>query len=214
MSPTDGGDAEPAERSRVVPAPRQLAEAEGWAAVTRRRLAERTGIDIEALYRGFPDPAALVAAVPLRGFAALPAALAAARATNGDDGAWPAVVTAYLDFAYANPEVYDAMLAHTSDLTLGRNPAPGAPHAAFAELRAALAPLAAGRDPDTLAEIGWALLHGTVMLTRGGRLRPDTQEQREELIAVRLLAGPWPVRPDPGSGAPPGLRAAGRHEPG
>lgn len=208
VSPTDGPDAEPAESNqpaepagsnepaepaepaRVVAAARRLAEAEGWAAVTRRRLAERTGVDIETLYRRFPDPAALVAAVALRGFADLAAALAAARGAAGDDGAWPAVVTTYLDFAYANPEVYDAMLAHTPDLTLGRDPAPGAPRAAFAELRAALAPLAAGRDPDTLAEIGWALLHGTVMLTRGGRLRPETQEQREELIAAGLFAAP------------------------
>ncbi|MEH1098408.1 TetR-like C-terminal domain-containing protein [Micromonospora sp. CPCC 205561] len=133
-----------------------------------------------------------MSAVAVRGFADLAAALAAARAVAAeDDGCgWSAVVTAYLDFAYASPEVYDAMLAHTADLTLGRDPGPGAPRAAFAELRAALAPLAAGRDPDTLAEVGWALLHGTVMLTRGGRLRPEKQEQREELIVARLLAGP------------------------
>ncbi|MGK5518642.1 TetR/AcrR family transcriptional regulator [Micromonospora sp. URMC 107] len=196
MSSADGADAEPAERERVVLAARELAEAEGWAAATHRRLAERTGVDIEALYRRFPDPAALMSAVAVRGFADLAAALAAARATaarvtaSGAYGGWPAVVAVYLDFAYANPEVYDAMLAHTSDLTLGRDPGPGAPGAAFAELRAALAPLAAGRDPDTLAELGWALLHGTVMLTRGGRLRPDKQEQREEMIMDRLLAGP------------------------
>ncbi|MEU6073579.1 WHG domain-containing protein [Micromonospora sp. NPDC047074] len=192
MSPADGADAAPAEHERVAVAARQLAEAEGWAAVTHRRLAERIGIDIEVVYRRFPDPAALMSAVAVLGFVDLAAALAAARgrATGGARGEWPAVVTAYLDFAYASPEVYDAMLAHTSDLTLGRDPGPGAPRAAFAELRAALTPLAAGRDPDTLAEVGWALLHGTVMLTRGGRLRPDKQEQREELIVARLLAGP------------------------
>ncbi|MCL7455876.1 TetR/AcrR family transcriptional regulator [Micromonospora echinofusca] len=190
MSSADGADAEPAVSARVVLAARELAEAEGWAAATHRRLAERTGVDIEALYRRFPDPAALMSAVAVRGFADLAAALAAARAAPTGHGDWPAVVAAYLDFAYANPEVYDAMLAHTSDLTLGRDPGPGAPGAAFAELRAGVAPLAAGRDPDTLAELGWALLHGTVMLTRGGRLRPDKQEQREDMIMSGLLAGP------------------------
>ncbi|WP_326563617.1 helix-turn-helix domain-containing protein [Micromonospora peucetia] len=191
MSPADGADGVPAERERVVLAARELAEAEGWAAATHRRLAERTGVDIEALYRRFPDPAALMSAVAVRGFADLAATLAAARAAASDDGCvWPAVVAAYLDFAYASPEVYDAMLAHTSDLTLGRDPGPGAPGAAFAELRAALAPLAAGRDADTLAEVGWALLHGTVMLTRGGRLRPDRQEQREEMIMSGVFVGP------------------------
>ncbi|MGC4765474.1 TetR/AcrR family transcriptional regulator [Micromonospora sp. DT46] len=192
MSPAEEADAAPAERERLVLAARQLAEAEGWAAVTHRRLAERTGIDIEALYRRFPDLAALMSAVAVLGFADLAAALAAARdtATGGERGQWPAVVMAYLDFAYASPEVYDAMLAHTADLTLGRDPGPGAPRAASAELRAALTPLAAGRDPDTLAEVGWALLHGTVMLTRGGRLRPDVQEQREEMIMSGIFAAP------------------------
>ncbi|MFG1777588.1 TetR/AcrR family transcriptional regulator [Micromonospora sp. NPDC049051] len=192
MSPADGSDAAPAERERVALAARGLAEAEGWAAVTHRRLAERIGVDIEDVYRWFPDPAALMSAVAVLGFADLAAALAAARETaiGGGHGEWPAVVTAYLDFAYASPEVYDAMLAHTSDLTLGRDPGPGAPRAAFAELRAALAPLAAGRDPDTLAEVGWALLHGTVMLTRGGRLRPDKQEQREDMIVSGVFASP------------------------
>ncbi|MBQ1073350.1 TetR/AcrR family transcriptional regulator [Micromonospora sp. C31] len=213
MSSADGADAGPAERERVVLAARQLAEAEGWVTVTHRRLAERTGVDIEALYRRFPDPAALMSAVAVRGFADLAAALAAARAAAvpaaaapaaaAGRGDWPAVVAAYLDFAYASPEVYDAMLAHTSDLTLGRDPGPGAPGAAFAELRAALAPLAAGRDPDTLAELAWALLHGTVMLTRGGRLRPDRQEQREDMIMSGLFAGPWTPASDAAGPTPP-----------
>ncbi|MEH0985375.1 TetR-like C-terminal domain-containing protein [Micromonospora sp. CPCC 205556] len=195
MSSAAEGDAEPAGPAGVVAAARRLAEAEGWSAVTHRRLAERTGTEIELLYRRFPGPASLLSAVALRGFADLAAALATARAGAGG-GAWPAVVTTYLDFAYANPQVYDAMLAHTSDLTLGRDPAPGAPRAAFAQLRAALVPLADGRDLDTLAEVGWSLLHGVVMLTRGGRLRPDRQEQREEMIALGLLAGPVPRRGD------------------
>ena len=64
--------------------------------------------------------------------------------TGGPERAWPAVVTAYLDFAYANPEVYDAMLALTPDLALGADGVPAAPRAVFAELRAALAPRCRG----------------------------------------------------------------------
>ena len=175
--------AEQGERDHVVAVARRLAEAEGWAAVSVRRLAARAGLALADLYRHFPDREAIVAAVAVRGFADLAEALAAARAGDG----WPAVVTAYLDFAYANPEVYDAMLTHTPDLTLGAVAVPASPRTAFAELRAALAPLAAGRDPDTLAEVGWSVLHGLVMLTRGGRLRPGAQEEREVLVARRLF---------------------------
>ncbi|PZG02307.1 TetR/AcrR family transcriptional regulator [Micromonospora deserti] len=190
MPPTDGGAAAPDEPALVVAAARQLAEAEGWAAVTHRRLAERTGVAIDVLYRHFPDPAALMTAVAVCGFADLVAALTTARAAADDRRAWPVAVAAYLDFAYANPEVYDAMLAYTPDLTLGADRAPSAPQAAFAQLRAALAPLAGGRDPDTFTEVGWSLLHGVVMLTRGGRLRPQAQELREEMIAAHLLGPP------------------------
>ncbi|CCH19931.1 Putative transcriptional regulator, TetR family [Micromonospora lupini str. Lupac 08] len=179
-------------RDLIVSVARELAEAEGWAGMTTRRLAERAEVDVGDLYRHFADLEALLAAVAVCAFADLAAALAQAhsQAVGSPEGVWPAVATAYLDFAYTNPEVYDAMLALTPDLALGVDGVPAAPRAVFAELRAALTPLAAGRDPDTLAEVGWSLLHGVVMLTRGGRLRPEGQEDREALIARRLLR--WP----------------------
>lgn len=197
-APTEGATEED-RRDFIVTVARELAEAEGWTGVSTRRLAERAEIDVGDLYRHFADQEALLAAVAVCAFADLAADLAEAHAeateghaeaTEGTERAWPAVVSAYLDFAYANPEVYDAMLALTPDLALGVDGVPAAPRAVFAELRAALAPLAEGRDPDTLAEVGWSLLHGVVMLTRGGRLRPEAQEEREAMIADRLLR--WP----------------------
>ncbi|MDG4757201.1 TetR/AcrR family transcriptional regulator [Micromonospora sp. WMMD710] len=179
-------------RDLIVTVARELAETEGWAGVSTRRLSERAEIDIGDIYRHFADLEALLAAVAVCAFADLAADLAEAHAdaTDEPEGAWSAVATAYLDFAYANPEVYDAMLALTPDLALGDDGVPGAPRAVFTELRAALAPLAEGRDLDTLAEVGWSLLHGVVMLTRGGRLRPEGQEEREAMIAATLLR--WP----------------------
>lgn len=182
-------------RDLIVRVARELAETEGWAGVSTRRLSERAEIDIGDIYRHFADLEALLAAVAVCAFADLAADLAEAHAdaTEEPEGAWPAVAAAYLDFAYANPEVYDAMLALTPDLALGVDGVPAAPRAVFTELRAALAPLAEGRDPDTLAEVGWSLLHGVVMLTRGGRLRPEGQEEREAMIAERLLRWPCPA---------------------
>ncbi|MFY1577489.1 TetR/AcrR family transcriptional regulator [Verrucosispora sp. WMMD703] len=166
----------------------QLAEAEGLAAVTTRRLAERADVDLGALYQRFADRDAVVAAVAVRGFADLAAALTGARmSVDRPAEVWPAVMAAYLDFAYANPEVYDAMFAHTPELTLGAEQVPETVAATFGELRTALRPLAAGRDADILAELGWSLLHGMVMLTRGGRLRPDTQDHREHLLSQNLF---------------------------
>ncbi|MEV1333638.1 TetR/AcrR family transcriptional regulator [Micromonospora costi] len=181
-------------RDLIVAVARELAEVEGWTGVTPRRVAERAGIDVGDLYQHFADQEALLAAVAVCAFADLAADLAeaGAEATGGPGRIWPSVASAYLDFAYANPEVYDVMLALTPDLALGAHGVPAAPQGVLVELRAALAPLAEGRDPDTLAEVGWSLLHGLVMLTRGGRLRPESQEAREEMIAERLLRWPWP----------------------
>lgn len=182
--PGIGGDA-------IVATAWRLAEAEGWPAVTARRLAERADVDLGELYQRFADRDAVLAAVAVRGFADLAAALTAARtAVDRPPEMWPAVMTAYLDFAYANPEIYDAMFAYTPDLTLGAEQVPETVAATFDELRAALAPLAAGRDPDTLTELGWSLLHGLVMLTRGGRLRPEAQDQREHLLTTNLFPPP------------------------
>ncbi|MDG4796818.1 TetR/AcrR family transcriptional regulator [Micromonospora sp. WMMD1082] len=183
-----GADEPGTGRDAIVATAGQLAEAEGWAAVTTRRLAERADIDLGTFYECFADRDAVIAAVAVRGFADLAATLGAARtAVDRPPEVWPAVMAAYLDFAYANPEVYDAMFAHTPELILGAEQVPETVAAAFGELRAALSALAAGRDADTLAELGWSLLHGMVMLTRGGRLRPEAQEQREHLLARHPL---------------------------
>ncbi|MCO1597706.1 WHG domain-containing protein [Micromonospora sp. RHAY321] len=195
MSGPAEGATEEDRRDLIVTVARELAEVEGWAGMNPRRLAERAEVDVGDLYRHFADQEALLAAVAVCAFADLAADLAEAHAEAAGDPerAWPAVVSAYLDFAYTNPEVYDAMLALTPDLALGVDGVPAAPRAVFAELRAALTPLAEGRDPDALAEMGWSLLHGVVMLTRGGRLRPEAQEERETMIAERLLRWPRPV---------------------
>ncbi|MEU0551476.1 TetR/AcrR family transcriptional regulator [Micromonospora sp. NPDC005979] len=185
-------------RLLVVNAARELAEAEGWMGLSVRRVAERADMDIGDLYRYFADQEAMLAAVAVHGFADLAAALTAAHADNPcPERAWAVMSGAYLDFAYANPAVYDAMLALTPDLALGAAGVPAAPRAVFAALRAALLPLAQGRDPDTLAEVGWSLLHGVVMLTRGGRLRPEAHQEREAMITERLLWWPCPTSGNP-----------------
>ncbi|GGL94422.1 hypothetical protein GCM10012279_09860 [Micromonospora yangpuensis] len=132
---------------------------------------------------------------------------------DGPVVAWSRVVQRYLDFAYAHPQVYDAMFLLTAELPFGVPEGPPALHAVFAELRSALTPLAAGRDPEALAEVGWSVLHGMVMLTRGGRLRPDRQDQRETLIMAGLFGTPPPARPETGVPSPPSVPYPRQPEP-
>jgi hypothetical protein len=56
---------------------------------------------------------------------------------------------------------------------------------AFAELRAGVATVGDGRDVDTLSELFWAALHGLTTLGRGGRLRPELDTERIELLVAQ-----------------------------
>src|SRR3954466_2175641 len=101
---------ERAERERlIVTAARELAEAEGWDAVTTRRLAAEIEYSQPVLYSHFAGKDAIMAAVALEGFGELAAALRAARtAAAGPRAALAGVAQAYAEFADGRPALYDA----------------------------------------------------------------------------------------------------------
>ncbi|WKX70124.1 TetR/AcrR family transcriptional regulator [Streptomyces sp. XD-27] len=185
---------ERAERHRlIVEAARELAEAEGWGAVTTRRLSERVEYSQPVLYSHFASKDAIVAAVALEGFGELAAALRGARAAHVDaHAALRALADAYLDFARARPAVYAAMFVREIDVPFGTEASPAPLKAAFGEFLGALEPLAAARgdDPETLAEVVWSALHGLATLSAGHRLRPDQHDARVELLISRITASP------------------------
>ena len=174
-------------RQVILDAARELAEAEGWESVTTRRLADRIEYSQPVLYSHFEGKDAIVSAVALEGFSELSAILRDARKRAGspDVELW-AVAYAYMDFARANPALYEAMFALTVDLRFPDSDAQSPPHAAFVEVRDALAPLAGDRDLETFTEITWSALHGLVTLSRAGRLRADYQDQRLAMIVDQL----------------------------
>jgi AcrR family transcriptional regulator len=176
----------------IVRTARELAEAEGWDAVTVRRLAERIEYSQPVLYSHFAGREAIVTAVAVEGFAELADALRRARASaDGSAQAWAAVVRAYAEFADANPALYAAMFTLATDLPFARPEAPAPLKAGFSEIYGAVAPMAAGRDPGTLAEVAWSALHGVVTLNQAGRLAVGQQDDRLALL-ITLLAAPAP----------------------
>ncbi len=180
----------------IVTAARELAEAEGWDAVTTRRLAERVEYSQPVLYSHFAGKAGIVRAVALEGFGELAAELRSARTdAPGADAALRAVAAAYLRFAQSRPAVYDAMFVMPTDIPFGMPDTPAAPRAAFAELLAVLAPLAGNRDVETLGEVAWSALHGLATLARGNRLRPSHQQARLDQLAGQLTGRPVQPRP-------------------
>ena len=179
MSLLDRRARERQQRERlIITTARELAEAEGWNAVTTRRLADAIEYSQPVLYSHFSGKDAIVRAVALEGFSELAAMLRDARhATRSPRPALLALARAYLEFAHTRPAVYDAMFT-LAEVPFAKPDTPAPLHDGFAELRQALAPFAPARDVETLAEVVWSALHGLATLTRSHRLRPDHAEQR------------------------------------
>ncbi|MFF4471527.1 TetR/AcrR family transcriptional regulator [Streptomyces sp. NPDC001599] len=180
---------ERAERERLIVATaRELAEQQGWDAVTTRRLAERIEYSQPVLYSHFRGKREIIGAVALQGAAELAAAVrAATSAADGPRERVAALARTYLGFAARNPAVYDALFQLDGGLAYAREDTPEPLKDAFAALLESLAEVAGdGVHPALFTEVFWASLHGLATLTRAGRLLPEDAAQRVELLVDRL----------------------------
>jgi AcrR family transcriptional regulator len=178
---------ERAEREQlIVTAARELAEAEGWDAVTTRRLAAEIEYSQPVLYSHFKGKEAIMAAA-VQGFEELAGELYAARTSAPSPrDALGAVGRAYADFCERRPALYDVMFTLTVDLPFATPEAPAPLRAAFGELHLAMAPLATDEDPGVLTETVWAAPHGLLTLMRSGRLRREQHDRRLALLISRF----------------------------
>ncbi|MGO4614879.1 TetR/AcrR family transcriptional regulator [Nocardia sp. 2YAB30] len=175
-------------QQRIIDTARDLAEKQGWEAVTVRRLAERIEYSQPVLYSHFAGKSAIVAAVAEQGFADLSAVLRQAHAAAADVvDALARVARAYQDFAAANPALYDAMFLMSTDLTFGLA-APQPLRDGFGELEAMFRPFVGEPDLGARTEVAWSALHGLATLERGRRLRPELRDQRLTLLVAEWLA--------------------------
>ncbi|KPC78184.1 TetR/AcrR family transcriptional regulator [Streptomyces sp. NRRL S-4] len=189
MSVQERKQRERVERERLIVATaRELAEQQGWDAVTTRRLAERIEYSQPVLYSHFRGKREIIGAVALEGAAEMAAALrAAASAADGPRTRVAALARTYLEFAVRNPAVYDAMFELDGGLAFANDDTPQPLKDAFAALLESLGEVAGdGVHPGLFTEVFWAALHGLATLTRAGRLPPEDTEPRVELLVDRL----------------------------
>jgi AcrR family transcriptional regulator len=180
-----------ARQQLIVTTARKLAEAEGWDAVTTRRLSTEIEYSQPVLYKHFTGMEQIAEAVAIEGFGELAEVIRAARADSGAaHDALIGIARAYLDFARDNPAAYDAMFTRATTLPFATSDAPVELTAPFAELRHAVGLVADEQDIDTLTEVLWAALHGLVTLSRAGRLRPDHARERLQLLAGQFSGAP------------------------
>jgi AcrR family transcriptional regulator len=173
----------------IVTAARELAEAEGWEAVTTRRLAERVEYSQPVLYSHFNGKDAIVRAVAIDGFGELAAHLRRARLANPEPRqALHAVCRAYLEFATERPALYQAMFVMPTDVKFAHAETPPPLRAAFGEFVSCLRPDNTRRE--LVAEVIWSALHGIATLSGSGRIPPDSQEERLDFLITQLADTP------------------------
>jgi AcrR family transcriptional regulator len=176
-----------ARHALITATARSLAEAEGWEAVTTRRLSTEIEYSQPVIYRHFASMEDVIEAVAIEGFAELAQALQTARLDGPPARSLRRVAHAFSRFATDNPAVYDAMFTRATRLQFAAPETPPSLAAAFIELRQAVRDSAAvEREVDTLTEVLWAALHGLATLARNGRLRPGLDGDRIELLVGRF----------------------------
>lgn len=189
MSVQERKQRERADRERLIVATaRELAEQQGWDAVTTRRLAERIEYSQPVLYSHFRGKREIIGAVALEGASDMAVAMrAAAAAAEAPRDRVAALARAYLDFADRNPAVYDALFQLDGGLAYAQEDTPEQLKDAFAALMETLGEVAGdGVAPGLFTEVFWASLHGIATLTRSRRLLPEDAERRLELLVDRL----------------------------
>ncbi|GAB2991602.1 TetR/AcrR family transcriptional regulator [Streptomyces pseudoechinosporeus] len=189
MSVQERKQRERAQRERLIVATaRELAEQQGWDAVTTRRLAERIEYSQPVLYSHFRGKREIIGAVALQGASEMAVAMrAATSAADGPRERVTALARAYLAFAERHPAVYDALFQLDGGLAYAQEDTPEPLKDAFAALLECLSEVAGeGVHPGLFTETFWAALHGLATLTRAGRLPPADAERRMELLVDRL----------------------------
>ena len=163
----------------------ELAEAEGWDAVTTRRLAGMIEFSQPVLYSHFKGKADIMAAVATQGFEELGTHLrsSSANAANVSELLRNACA-AYLDFARSRPVIYEAMFVLPTNIKFASEETPPALRAAFDAFVTALGP---DRQLAVfLAEVLWSALHGMVVLMQSERIPATGAEVRLNILVQKF----------------------------
>jgi AcrR family transcriptional regulator len=176
-----------ARRAQIISAARRIAELEGWANVTVRRLSDEISYSQPVLYAHFGSREGILAAVAIEGFHELGLALEKARKRMKRGSAVESVAAAYLEFAASSPALYEVMFSLSLSVPFGEAATPPELRFAFSQLLE-LFP-GQGSKSEVLSELFWAGLHGIAELTRTKRFPRSRQKDRVRTL-VKLFTFP------------------------
>jgi AcrR family transcriptional regulator len=164
-------------RAALIDAGMRMLERGDADQLSLREIARSVGVSAPAVYRHFPDKAALLAVLAVEGLERLgEAQVAALEAAGGGEDGFNAAGRAYVRFALANPALFRLIMGH----------APSDAHAAALSghasqsmrlLRTSVAELAPpGTHPDMLHAVAmraWSQVHGLAMLMLDNQIEPN-----------------------------------------
>ncbi len=147
-------------------------------ALSLREIARNAGVSATAVYRHFPDKAALLGALCREGHTRMAAAFqkAMASAPPGKE-AFTAMGRAYVYFALAHPALFRLMMAQTAGPVPAPPPSSGAGADGMQILVDAIDGLFGAGMPQPVREArrlkAWSLVHGLAMLMLDGQVPAD-----------------------------------------
>lgn len=147
-------------------------------ALSLREIARNAGVSATAVYRHFPDKAALLGALCLEGHARMAAAFqkAMAAAPPGKE-AFNAMGRAYVYFALAHPALFRLMMAQPAGPVPAPPPSTGTGTDGMQMLVNAIDGLFGAGTPLPVREArrlkAWSLVHGLAMLMLDGQVPAD-----------------------------------------
>jgi AcrR family transcriptional regulator len=164
-----------------------LLEREGPEAVSMRRIAQAVGITPMAIYHHFPNRTALLNTVTDREFAKQLARIQAHPLRGSIEAQLIAVMEGYVDYAFAQPRVFDFVFSHVrpgarqfpEDFRARRSPTLNP----VADVIAAAMESGFLKKDDVweIAFALWAHVHGYVVLYRAGRIGLSEKQFRKLL---------------------------------
>jgi AcrR family transcriptional regulator len=166
-------------RSALIETGMRLIENSDAEHLSLREVAREVGVSAPAVYRHFPDKAALLTALAQEGLERLGVAqhAAAAQAGGGADG-FNASGRAYVRFALKHPALFRLIMSYTPLIDHFAVPEDNvsSPMRLLRETVAALAP--EGTEPAVMRAVAlraWSQVHGLAMLMLDGQVLPDDE---------------------------------------
>lgn len=186
-------------RERLIAAAEHLFAERGPDAVTMRQLAAELGVSPMTPYRYFKDKDAILAAVRASGFDRFATAMEQATAGLTDPRQWSeATGRAYVRFALGNPDAYRLMFdfaqPNETDYPELMEASARSRTMLIRHARGLVEAGEARGDPEMIAHILWAALHGGLVLQMAGKLSKsiDPSALRREAFQA-ILRG---LKPD------------------